>query len=195
MYYDGEIIVVGAKIVSETDGIYREYTERALNETKPGIWDSVNWKATGLFSGIADYFPCSYQGNPKFGSKYVEILGDKLPAEFRNRGYLRNMANNRPFVGDSADLREQEMHALGEVWAGVLWELREMLGCKPDSSKCLASDKIVFESWNGFKLEPTENLDKRFEQELVQRVEEAFGAAEAGEIREAFTRRGLALRP
>jgi hypothetical protein len=194
-YYDGKKVVVAANVATMPDVIYREYTHRMLAETNQEARDAYDLKFRAISSGLADYFPCSYIGEPKFGAKFVETLGDKLPAEFRERGYLRNLANNRLFVADSAGPTEQEEHAAGEVWGGVFWDLRAILGCKANSGKCVTADKIVLASWTALKLDPVGNVNVRFAQYVVQNVRESFGVEPADKIHEAFARRGLALGP
>jgi hypothetical protein len=194
-FYDGEKFVISANLITIPEIIYREYNLRMLVETNPSSWNAMSWKAQAILSGLADYFSCSYQGEPKFGEKYVEILGDKSPAEFRKRGFLRNLANNRLFPTDAADPVELEEHAAGEVWGGVFWDLRTILGCKADSAKCVTADKIAFAGWTALKFDPIGYVDVRLAQYVVQNVRETFGAEQASKIREAFARRGLALAP
>jgi hypothetical protein len=194
-FYDGKMIIVGANIVNEPEVIYRDYTERMLTETNKAAWVTADWKVTAILSGLADYFPCSFVGDPIFGAKYVQALGEKLPAEFGKRGYLRNLANNRSFVADSASPLELEMHTAGEVWGGVFWEIRGLLGCKDNTVGCVATDKIVLASWTALNLAPLGSVDVRLAQSVVKNVRESFGAELAGKVHEAFSRRGLVLGP
>jgi hypothetical protein len=164
-----------------------------LTEVNQETWNAANWKVAAILSGLADYFPCSFAGEPRYGAKYVQTLGAKLPAEVVKRGYLRNLANNRLFVADSASPLEQEEHVAGEVWGGVFWELRGLLGCKDNTAGCAAADKIVLASWMALKI--TSKVDVRLAQSVVKNVRESFGAELAGKAREAFSRRGLVLGP
>ena len=195
-YYDGERMVAGPKLIVMPDVIYREYTNRMLKETKPEAWSATaSWKILAILSGFSDYFPSSYQGDPKFGVKYVETFAARLPAETRKLGYLRNLANKRPFVTDSAGANEQEQHNAGEVWSGVFWDIRRIFGCKDDSAKCETADRILLASWSTMSVEPVATADVRFAQNLVQKIRESGNVDQADKAREAFARRGLRLQP
>jgi hypothetical protein len=194
-YYDGERMVADPKLITMPDAIYREYTNRMLTETKPEAWSAAGWKIAAIVSGFADYFPCSYQGDPKFGVKYVEAFANVLPPEMRKLGYLRNLANKRPFVTDSAGASEQEQHSAGEVWSGVFWDIRRLFGCQDNSAKCETADKILLTSWSTTSVEPVATADVRLAQSIVQNIRESGNVDQAGKAREAFARRGLRLQP
>ena len=190
-YYDGERLVIGHKLATMPDVIYRIYTERIIKETKPEAWDTPSWKVTAIYSGLADYFPCSYQGDPKFGVKYVTTLRNQLPREMAQRGYLRNLVNKRSFpVGSGTDSQMHEMHDEGEIWGGAFWDIRTALGCK-DSARCETADKIVLASWTALDLKPLETVDLRLAQQIVQNIRQSAGADQADKVRNAFARRGL----
>ena len=173
------------------DVIYRIYTERIIKETKPEAWDAPSWKVTAIYSGLADYFACSYQGDPKFGVKYVTTLRNQLPREMAQRGYLRNLVNKRSFpAGSGTDPQMHEMHDEGEIWGGAFWDIRTALGCK-DSARCETADKIVLASWTALDLKPLETVDLRLAQQIVQNIRQSAGADQADKVRNAFARRGL----
>jgi hypothetical protein len=191
-YYDGERLVVGPKLATMPDAIYREYTQRMLKEIKPESWGVPSWKVTAMISGLADYFPCSYQGDPKFGTKYVEIFRDRLPAQMRKQGYLRNLVNKRPFVSDSGSDAEKELHSAGEVWGGIFWDIRTILGC--NSAKCETADKIILDSWAGLNVyDPA--VDLGYAKNIVQNVRQSVGPDKEILVRDAFARRRLSLPP
>jgi uncharacterized protein YoxC len=106
-YYDGKTMVISPKLVDNSQAIYEPYTQRMLKETKAEAWEASGWKITAIIQGLSDYFTCSYEGDPKFGAKYVETFRDILPPEMVQRGYLRNLANKRLFVQDSANAFEK----------------------------------------------------------------------------------------
>ena len=191
-YYDGERLVVGPKLATMPDVIFRAYTDRIIKETKPEAWDAPSWKVTAIYSGLGDYFTCNYQGDPKFGVKYVTTLRNQLPREMAQRGYLRNLVNKRSFpVGSGTEFPEKhEHHDEGEIWGGAFWDIRTALGCK-NSARCETADKIVLASWTALDLKPLETVDLRLAQQIVQNTRQSVGADQADKVRNAFARRGL----
>ena len=192
-YYDGEKLVIGQKLVDMPEVLYREYTQRVLKETKPAFWSSPDWKIGAIAGGLADYFPCSYLGSSIFGTRFVEVFASQLPKEWVARGYLRNLQNSRMFVGDSASSAEKEMHQAGEVWGGIYWDLRAIVGCKSDVARCGAADKVLLASWIALAADPAATVDVRFGETIVANVRETIGGNQADQLVEAFARRGLKL--
>ena len=121
MHYDHSrnAIVVGKELADEYDGIMRKFMHHVLFETAEEIAQHA-----GLESGLADYFPCSFKGDPKFGARAVEIFNKKYPGMF-SRPYLRELDIPRRFdtLEDSP-----ESHDEGEVWGGAFWDIRHALG-------------------------------------------------------------------
>ncbi len=190
-YYDGKKMVIGPKLVNMPDVIDREYTQRVLLETKPHYFDTQSWHADAIYSGLADYFPCSYQGNAKFGEKYVETFRDNMPAIYRVQGYLRGLENKRPFVSEAASSAEKEQHAAGEVWGGVFWDIRSILGCKSNSPGCEAADRVLLASWIALNASRATGIDTQFARIIIQNIRQSFGADQADKVRDAFAARGL----
>jgi hypothetical protein len=195
-YYDGENMVIGRKLVDMPEVVYREYTQRVLKETKPAFWSSWSsqgWKINAIASGLADYFPCSYLGSSIFGTRTVEVFASRLPKDWVAKGYLRNLQNSRMFVGDSATDADKEMHQAGEVWGGIYWDLRAIVGCRSDVARCGAADKVLLASWIALAADPVATVDVRFGESIVANVRETIGVNQAGELVDAFARRGLKL--
>lgn len=191
-YYDGLNLVIGPKLMNIPEALYHEYLQFMLKETNSTYFGSSSWKMKAIGAGLADYFSCSYLGAPKFGESFVKMFGEQLPAEFK-RGYLRNLANQRMFVADSATAVDQEAHNAGEAWGGVFWDARTILGCKPDVAKCETADKILLKSWRTLSANPPDTADVRFARSIVQIVRESASADAADKVRDAFERRGLHL--
>jgi|HubBroStandDraft_6_1064221.scaffolds.fasta_scaffold183739_2 F0F1-type ATP synthase membrane subunit b/b' len=192
-YYDGQKMVIAPKLVAMPDVIYRDYSQRMLKETNPGSWTADGWKVRAIFSGLSDYFPCSYQGNPKFGVQYAKEFPATLTPEQRSRGLLRDLTNKRLFVKDSADVMEQEEHGAGEVWGGMFWNMRTILGCKLESAGCSTADTLLFQTWTSLDVNPVANIDVRFAQGVVQNIRQSLGQDKADKVRDAYEQRGLAL--
>jgi hypothetical protein len=184
-YYDGQELYVTLDLVTTHEAIIRTYTKRVLQEVKPGSWDQ---KVEHIIEGLADYLTCSYQGNAIYGANVVQVLGGKAPTKLHEKGYLRNLLNNRQFV------EGLEPHDAGEVWGGVFWEMRRILNCKDDIAKCPTADAILLATWNALEIEPDATVDVRFAQRLIQSILDSAGADQAGKVRDAFARRGLLLK-
>lgn len=129
-YYDGEMIVIGEELAGDTDVMFREYMHLILGGAVPRFVKLYHEAASaeprvhnmvyGLWSGLADYFPCSYRGTPIFGGKVGFIAG---------RAYIRNLNNTRLFPSDLGDCWPSPTAAIpqdvGEIWGGCFWHLRE----------------------------------------------------------------------
>ena len=193
-YYDGLHIVVDPKLVTMPDIIYHEYANRVLKETNSASWDSPGWKVPAVFSGLADYFSCSYLGESKMGQKFVELApANAVTPEMKKRGYLRDMLNTRKFVTDAASKDEKEAHDAGEVWGGVFWDLRTIVGCANQSAKCVDADRILLMNWKAIAITPDQTFDLRYARAIIDSVRQQSGPEQADKVRAAFTRRGLAL--
>lgn len=190
-YYNGKKMVIDPKLVSVPDVLFHEYAQRMLNELNPKAWASKQWKVQAILQGLSDYFSCSYQGDPKFGTKFVEVFADKLPDQMRKNGLLRNLVNRRPFPKDtnSADFRDP--HDAGEVWGGIFWDIRSIFGCRSDAAKCPEADSIILATWKATEIDPYRTMDVRFARGIIEKVRQSVGADQADKVRAAFTGRGL----
>ncbi|MBV8233035.1 MAG: patatin-like phospholipase family protein, partial [Planctomycetaceae bacterium] len=134
MHYDSSrnTIVVGKELADVYDVIMRQYMHHVLFENDRRTWEHLK----GLESGLADYFPCSFEGSPNFGERAVEILNKTKPGRF-SKPYLRVLDNRRRFdeLGsypeshDEGEVWDRTLsHDEGEVWGGAFWDLRQELG-------------------------------------------------------------------
>ena len=134
-----------------------------------------------LESGLADYFPCSFNDDPLFGEKSIHIF-QKFPG-FENKKAIRDLNNDRKF---SEAAINPEQHNVGEIWGGAFWEIRQRLGKA-------SADKIIFEAWTGIL--PLENV-ATFNNDFVKKIAHAAASLKDGdrsaEILAVFTRRGFA---
>jgi hypothetical protein len=132
--------------------------------TKLGRARSDNTESRGLAEGYSDYFAAALLDDPRFGDY---AAGD--PAG------LRTCAHAGAFP---AGYRGEE-HATGNVWAAVLWDLRERLGAG-------AADTLIYESAHFV------SWGSRFENGVtgLKKAAARLGTAiEPGVIDEAFTSR------
>lgn len=76
-------------------------------------------ETAALTEGYCDYYGCSYVGHPYVGRGIGKSLG-------LSTDWLRNLEEVIPLTG-----APNEPHAMGVVWAGALWELRQSFGQAP----------------------------------------------------------------
>jgi hypothetical protein len=183
-YYDGAgKIVIDKEMVDMPEAIYRSYTHRAL-ETIHG-WDYLDnrgWSA--IESGLADYFPCSYQNNARFGERFVQKFASALPPEFNERGLLRDLTSKVRFDA----VIDAEQHVSGEAWGAAFWDIRSLLTQD-------RADELLFKAWAQPTVEDkskdTLMIWQGFAEEITKSAGKTLGAATEGEIRKIFSRRGL----
>jgi hypothetical protein len=169
-YYTGNKIVIDQRMVDMPDVIYRTYTHRALETVHD--WSNLDGGSRAIESGLSDYFPCSYQNNPKFGESFVKKLRNGLPPEFAKRGLLRHMVNT---IGLDTVVGVEE-HAAGEAWSGAFWEIRALVGRD-------RADALLFQTWSEkMDAEPTGTLWRRFAEALVKNAGAAIGPSVVAEI-------------
>jgi len=182
-YYDGKKIVIDKRMADMPDVIYRSYTHRALETVHE--WGNLDTSLNAIESGLSDYFPCSYQDNPRFGVRFVQEFAASLPPEFAKRGLLRDMLNT---IGLDTVV-SAEAHVAGEAWSGAFWEIRGLFGRD-------RADALFFQTWSE-KLDdkPTDTLWRRFAEVLVKKAAATMGQSEAAQIVTVFKRRGLTLEP
>lgn len=190
-YYDGKDLVVGPDLVNMPDVYYHEYTLRVIEQIKPKSWNAASRKVPAIFYGFADYLTCSYQGSPLFGVAFAKE-GHGSEGQ-RKQGYLRNLENTLRFANDSTGEKEQEPHEAGEVWGGVFWEIRRILGCRDDAVKCEVADRILLSSWTAVSLTPETTVDARLAAAIIGEIRRKGTADQATKAQIAFTQRGLVL--
>ena len=185
-YYSGaeNLIVVGAALADDPDVVLREYCHHLLQGLMPqdpagGGWEETGTDAmvqgsTSIHSALADYFPCSFQGDPCFGRAAAQVYRSVF-AEFTHE-CVRNLSNDR----DVASLGSVTTpHQAGEVWAGAFWQLRETAGAAVIDRALLDACRGVV-PWPGPAAGP-----------FVDRLVDALGAQADGGVRAVFSRRGL----
>jgi hypothetical protein len=173
---EGHKIVIGPDLINMPDVLFREYSQGVLDEVNPSYLTSAGWKVDALGSGLADYFPCSYLGDPKFGKASIGLFRKLAPWEFANKDSLRDLTTKRRFVTSADGPMMTEQHHAGEVWAAAAWDLRIILGCPEGIPKCPTADKIILESWKDLSFNPAETVDVRFAENIVNNVQTTVGS-------------------
>jgi len=181
VYYEDEEhrIVLGAPLAEDSDAFFREYTHHAL---MIGInREKMNNDHWSLESGLADYFPCSFNDDPLFGEKSIHIF-QQIP-EFKNKKAIRDLNNDRKF---SEAVINPEHHNVGEIWGGAFWEVRQRLGKA-------SSDKIIFTAWRAMlPLEDAESFNGDFVRKLAHAAQSLKDGDRSAEIVGVFRRREFA---
>ena len=171
-------IVVHPDLIEFPDVALREFTHYVMGQIKPGFeWSN---DIAGLESGLADYFPASFNGDPDFGKDIWPIFernyGQKIPN--------RNLKHDRSF--SEVVLGPGNQHSNGNVWGGAWWTLRDELGRE-------AFDTLLIATWKSFDIAESAKHLNVFPLELIKQD----GALNAGQhepaIRRVFESRGLPL--
>ena len=184
-YYNGTIKVEAA-FATDLDILFREYTHHVLLTSKKGGF----LEFSGVESGLASYFSCSFSGDPSFGENSVIALskreGEKNIQEFLVKGAIHNLKNDRKF----SDLKKNPSdlsYIPAEVWGGVFWDLRELLGQN-------YTDKLVFQTWQSLQLKDLRGeLPEYFYERLLEVNKSLGGENHFKAIRKTFQRHGLAI--
>ncbi len=172
------LIVIGEPLASDKDVAFREYTHYvlgSLNTTTYNEWSEV-YRA--IESGLADYFPCSFNNNPLFS----EIAAGGALKKFVNKPYIRDLGNDRKFTEVSPNASPQDV---GEIWGGAFWEMRRLLGQA-------TADKLLFSTWVALQPSDTrENEPVGFVRKLLDMVPSSTDRNHVRQIQAIFERRGL----
>ncbi len=162
---------------------YALYVCRVISHIPPSSRvDTAGIERHALLSGLATYLTCSFEGAPHFGSEpavpYDRVASPAGPV-FRHWD-LRTV---RKFD----DLRPGLASAFGEgteVWGGLLWELRGILG--PG-----VTERVALRAWEDLARTSDEApLAARYAEALVRADRTITGGGHAAAIEAAFARRG-----
>gem|GEM_PF-1246344 len=128
-------------------------------------------------SGLAYYFPCSWQNDPRFAEKYAN-----LPTAARHiRLDERDLKTPRRL----SELREPfQEEAWGEVWGATFWEMRETLG-QERADKLIARTVLEFTPSSRGSEE-----EHRFVEELLKNARYTDGGKWGATVRAIFEKRG-----
>ena len=130
-------------------------------------------------SGLAMYLPCSFHGNPYFGTKINSIDGQPGP--------FWDLTNARKF--GAFPHTPDEDYAEGDAWGALLWGVRN-LGSPP------IVDRVAVDAWieaNTYRADSGLGPDFRpiFARKLANRVGAEAGSASATQVLALVRKRGL----
>lgn len=171
-------IVMSPDLAPYADCALREYIHHVLIDLKPkGFLPASN----GLESGLADYFPSSFNKSSDFGREMWKVFQKRYPGV---QIPTRNLENHRSF----SEIRrgQTEYHDEGNVWGGAFWELRQTIGD-------MTSDKLLLAAWKDLDLSRFAADTKTFPREILKQDSALEGGKHLQQIRDVFQRRGLEL--
>jgi hypothetical protein len=178
-YYSSkdETLVLGRGFWYSASAALHTYTNHVLGLAvgQNSLWANGNDSDTlELVYILSDYFPSSFLDNPRVGDGMDASILDK-------KGFLRNLNNQKKF----SDLTDSP-HGNAEVWGGLLWSLRAVLGQTQ-------TDRLVVAVWNDFPRDmPDRELARWLSAELLKRALVVATAEDLGAaVREIWEARGF----
>ncbi|MDP3799608.1 MAG: SAV_2336 N-terminal domain-related protein [Polaromonas sp.] len=177
VYYEPSRVVLGAPLATDTDAFFRECSHHALLSIPFG---TLGKHQRAIESGLADYFACSFNNDPRFGEQSIQVFSG-VP-EIASKGALRLLENDRHYDEARSD---SEMHDVGEIWGGAFWEMRHRLGSQ-------LADRLLFEGWHASIM--PQKRTKDFKRTFITTLMEAARLPQlsrATDVAELFSRRGF----
>lgn len=169
---------VGKEWANDPDLLLREYSHVALFSLHPDFQKNSrlaqNWEFSALESGLATYYPCSFNGRSEFGSASS------------GHGFSPwHLQNQRSFAGFSATPVTYNQDG-AEIWGGAFWALRQSLGKD-------VADKLILSAWKLLQPDDAEgNIPAKFGARMLQ-ADKTEGGAHSAEIRGILDARGVNL--
>ncbi len=130
-----------------------------------------------VISGLAFYFPCSWQNDARFAETYAGIVG-AVPHSRLNERDLRTLRR----FSDLSDADPEEVW--GEIWGAIFWHIREILG-QPEADHLIAKTALDFIPRG---LGPSE--ERRFVTELLEKARLVDGGKRVSEIKGVLEKSG-----
>jgi Spy/CpxP family protein refolding chaperone len=186
-FYDMKrnLLQIGLLLIDDLDMTLHSYAHHALMGVKKQAWDSPLLGVVSLEAGLADYFTCSFTNNPLLGEKSIDVFRVQAGEGRFPHPYLRNLDNNRSFDEvDPKDPQTTEPHNVGEIWGGVFWKLRSLLGQE-------AADKLIFSTWTATDIATGFGL--KFVKKLLDLYQSTGDEKNGNRIKSIFKQRGLKL--
>ena len=116
----------------------------------------------------ADYFACTMTGDSKLGVWVMRKL---------NRPWMRNLDNKKHYPEDL----HGEVHADGEIWGAVMWDIRNALGAG-------TADRTIFKSWYNMPNRPSM---KNGGEAIIAADKQLNNGANADKLTAIFKARGI----
>lgn len=148
----------------EDNVAFHEYTH-GVNRLITGMGGA---EGGAMNEATSDYFACTMTGSPLMGVWVMRKM---------NRPFMRNLENKKHYPEDI----HNEVHADGEIWGGVLWDLRKAFGAGP-------ADRMIFKS--AYNL-PSRPSFKNGLEAILTADKQLNNGANAAKITEIFRARGI----
>ena len=163
-------VLIDSKLVEDRDTLYHVYMHHVSISSAPKRPETWTTLSVTLQDALADYFACSYQGDPVFGKHYASVFGVE-------QGFLRDLANSYTFKKSRDDAVPPKR---GEVWGGLFWDIRSLVGKDK-------ADRMLAEAW----MESAGISDEQaFIQSFVGSVLKQTEKSSLEAVKEAISRRG-----
>jgi hypothetical protein len=170
---DENTMHVASKYAFDTDLILHEYMRHVLSPGVEGAPSTIEntkwWEYHAIQSGLAVYYPCSFDERSVFG---------------RTTEISTNLDNESKFNEPPLDQHSANTEG-GTVWGGAFWELHRLLG----QAK---ADTLLSSAWISWHPSDPGNVRSDFIKRIIQ-VSESEEGKHRAEIRAIFERRGLKL--
>ena len=171
-----DAVVIGRDPAYSAQIIFHEYTHGATNRLAGGRQNTDCLNGTQSDStdeGWADYFSNSFTDDPVQGAYLTGQL---------DRGIRRYSYENYPLTYEDLGNRDfVDIHDEGEIWAGMLWDLRSELGAE-------LVDQLVFDALKVAGCSP-DMIESR--DDILAAAQVTKGAAIRPVLWEVFARHGM----
>jgi hypothetical protein len=175
-WYDGKSMFIDPRLAGDVDAPRREYTHHVLYSKDTLNVGYQNQQMQQIESALADYFPCSFADRAGFGEIVATVMNLGKP-------YVRNLKNSRKF--DETMEAGGLVQDGGEVWGGVFWEIRSVLG------RDLA-DRVLARAWQSMAWPIAErDTPRKFIDALLVTAGEIGSDRQVAEIGKIFRQRGF----
>jgi hypothetical protein len=176
---DTREMVVASFYADDTNTVLRQYAHHLLLNLKTGITFTENSGYYAIESGLASYFPASFNDYP--------LLGDQSFAASKGLFKPQNLNNQRAL----SEIRLEEWASVqndgSEIWGGILWQIRGLM----DEG---IADKLIFKAWDTLTIcSDSKDAYADFAQSLLEADQLLEGEKHQEEIKDIFSRRGLTL--
>jgi hypothetical protein len=178
-FYDATTLTmkVASTYAGDVDLIRHEYMRHVLTDGHSEMVDidpgSGWWKGFAIDSGLAMYFPCSFDQSSVFAANYPELRVD-LKAKTKSRAQALDLIS-------ACDVGNK-------LWGVAFWELRERF----DDPKSV--DRLLAFAWLAWQpKDPDANLFVEFANKMIEIDQLQNNGQHVTDIQEVLRKRGLRI--
>jgi Spy/CpxP family protein refolding chaperone len=179
-------VIVSSSLVDDFEFSLHQYVHHVLSAVNKRYLSAHSRYAESIGEGLADYFTCSFTGDPLVGEKSIHKFQKAFGKDRFPNDFMRNLKNDRSFKeAYSSDPKTSEVHSVGEIWGGAFWEIRELLGQD-------LADKLLFATWKSLSPSDLSGLSEgKFVKRLLKQYEPLEDGNQRERLEEIFRRRDL----